>query len=120
MRITPQICFHCHNWFIPKTNRKNKYCSGACRQQAYLNKKVDKLYYEKYHDPITIDVMGDANAHLKLVDCTMAACSKRNRNCLLCLFENDQPNFKYYIYKFGRDKWGNSAEEWLRSQTALE
>jgi hypothetical protein len=86
MRITPLLCIQCGSWFQPKTKRINKFCCNACRQSNYRGVKPYGLY--------VLQPNGSA-APAKLSD--------------------DTPDefAKAFVFNFGRDKFGQSAKDWL-------
>jgi len=110
MRITPLICWTCSNWFLPKTNRKNKFCSNACRQSHYLQKKdcgyqdcesLVQLHYENTQD------------NFKIVNQLKQYCDHSENPCVECMFDKNYNEYCIMVYERGRDKFNASAREWL-------
>lgn len=114
MRITPLICWHCSCWFMPKTKRKNKYCSNACRQQGFLKNKHSAGYPNlvQFHDK-------DGQGHNELADALSNACSDGYKNCVECLFEKDNNKYSMIVAKYGIDYMGNTMNEWLKLQKSI-
>ena len=110
MRITPLICWSCSTWFLPKTKRKNKFCSNACRQSYYLKKKdcgyegtecLVKLHYD------------DTQDNIKLVGDLKKYCSHDENPCVECMFDQNYNAYCNMVFERGRDKFNMSAREWL-------
>ena len=85
MRITPLLCFQCGSWFQPKTKRPNKFCCNACRQANYRGVKPYEYSIVQPNGSTKPDTLSALNEEFK----------------------------KDFIFKFGRDKFGQSGREWL-------
>jgi len=114
MRVTPLICWHCSTWFIPKTKRKNKYCSGACRQQGYL-KNLNTIGYETL---IQFN-FEDEDQEQEIASTMKNACVDGRNGCVECLFEHDYKGYCMLVAKYGRDYMGNSMTQWLQFEKGL-
>ena len=110
MRITPLICWSCSNWFLPKTKRKNKFCSNACRQAHYL-KKQDCGYPE--NNCLVQLYWCDEDDCDKLNDDLKEYCSHEVNPCVECMFEQNYNAYCNMVFERGRDKFNMSAREWL-------
>jgi len=114
MRVTPLICWHCSCWFVPKTKRKNKYCSGACRQQGYLKNKhtlgYKNLIQFRYEDEEQEQEISNA-----INEC----CVDGRDGCVECLFENDYQRYCMLVAKYGRDYMNHSMTQWLQFEKGL-
>lgn len=103
MRITPVICWDCQNWFLPKSKRKNKFCCNACRQQWYLKGHKEPNLSFNYKG------MPQVQEHLEHYDFNLAV-----------WMDKDYSNYCLMVFKWGKDIYGKSAEEWLQNQQPLE
>lgn len=108
MRVTPLICWSCSTWFQPKTKRKTKFCCGACRSQHALGNKhgykaLVQLYWKDEEEAKEID------------ESLSQYCDKKNPGCVECLFEKNNDHYCDIVFKYGVDKFGQSAKQWLKN-----
>ena len=110
MRITPLLCNQCGTWFQPKTKRKNRFCCNACRQANY-NKK----------EPIEFS-LGSEDYLGRNEELFNTLMDKGNPGaspwqCLELIFEHHYDTYCDIIYKWGKDRYGVNASEWLKSKS---
>lgn len=104
MRVTPLICIQCGSWFQPKTKRLNKVCSNACRTASHRGiKKRGVIFNPKGEEDKLFFILACANDNI----------DASPEQCLESLMNNDYDKYCEVIYKWGQDKFGKSAEEWV-------
>ena len=106
MRITPLICVQCGSWFLPKTKRKQKCCSNACRQASYLGKQkwgIEFTCPNEWAEEQLIHILQEADRRIE------ASPSE----CLDALYDNDHQQYRDIIFRWGVDKFGMTGRQWL-------
>ena len=130
MRITPNICWSCHSWFLPKTKRPTKYCCNACRQQGFQSNSkrkgglLDDVPIKfSFPDGVGVDefmrMLGkykDNCNHSYNISCEDKGVTRSvDIGCIKCWFENNYDEFCRMTYLYGRDQFMVSAKEYLAS-----
>lgn len=109
MRVTPLLCFQCGSWFQPKTKRKNRFCSNACRQAHYYNK-----------EPIHFSFQG-TDKGIEICFTILQSYSDNidhgPRECSQIMFEKDYTRYCMLIYEYGEDAYGINCKTWLSNKT---
>lgn len=126
MRVSPLICWECKNWFKPISKRKQRYCSGACRQQAYYTRRdraeIDKYLTElekyphkapKKSSSLIALYYANKDEHERFKAYCKSYCKDNYENCIECWFENDFDSYRIYVVKHGRDLYDRSMNDWL-------
>lgn len=102
MRVTPLICIQCGSWFQPKTKRINKVCSTACKSASHRGTiKKGVILNPKGEEELLFSILIEAKP------------DGNPQECLESLMINDYDTYCDIIYKWGEDRFGVSADEWL-------
>jgi hypothetical protein len=106
MRLTPLICIQCGSWFHPKTKRKQKCCSNACRQASYLRKQqwgIDFHFKDDQDEEQWIHLLQEADKRVEASP----------KDCMDALYEHNHDVYRYVIFRWGVDLYGQNGRQWL-------
>ena len=106
MRLTPLICIQCGTWFLPKTKRKQKCCSNACRQASYLGKQpwgIEFNFKDDQDEEEWIHILQEADKRIEASP----------KDFMDALYKDNLEAYRYVIFKWGVDLYGQKARQWL-------
>lgn len=128
MRVSPLICWQCKNWFNPITRRAQKYCSDACRVDAFNDRQAElerkKSGWVKDNSPAPDPVHSDHSVVTfnfeskeqiqEFRETCRSHCKDSRSGCLECWYENNFKSYRFYVAKYGRDQFDRSMDDWIR------